>query len=221
MFYSSDGAIYTTIKASRLASIPVWKGNRTLDKNHVDRISKEIKYVKDLNADVFKLLILSENDMPIRYLYDGQHRQTIIKQYFATNYDNEDFDVIISEKICQDESEAIELFKKSNTTKAIQWREDPTLVANTYIDLICKEFNKEKILIKPGKTNRPYLSSDKLREELIKRHVVDWKTTPQEFVLRIREINDQQLELLDTKNLTNSRAKELKFALGMLDFKWI
>ena len=133
MFSSSDGAVFSTISASRLASIEVWKGNRTLDKTHVERITQDLKKVRDLNSDVFKILCVLEDDIPKKYLYDGQHRQAIIKQYFASNFDNDDFDVLISEKICQDESEAIQLFKKSNMTKSIQWKEDPILVANTFV----------------------------------------------------------------------------------------
>ena len=59
------------------------------------------------------------------------------------------------------------------------------------------------------------------REELIKRHVVDWKTTPQEFIERCREINTQQVMELDASILVQKRARELHFALGMLDFAWI
>jgi len=223
MFSSSDGAVFSTISASRLASIEVWKGNRTLDKTHVERITQDLKKVCDLNSDVFKILCVLEDDIPKKYLYDGQHRQAIIKQYFASNFDNDDFDVLISEKICQDESEAIQLFKKSNMTKSIQWKEDPILVANTFVELFTKEFNKDikNLLVRPGKTKRPFISSDRLREELIKRHVVDWKTTPQEFIERCREINNQQVLELDSSIPMQKRARELHFALGMLDFTWI
>ena len=223
MFSSSDGAVFSTISASRLASIEVWKGNRTLDKTHVERITQDLKKVRDLNSDVFKILCVLEDDIPKKYLYDGQHRQAIIKQYFASNFDNDDFDVLISEKICQDESEAIQLFKKSNMTKSIQWKEDPILVANTFVELFTKEFNKDikNLLVRPGKTKRPFISSDRLREELIKRHVVDWKTTPQEFIERCREINNQQVLELDSSIPMQKRDRELHFAFGMLDFTWI
>jgi hypothetical protein len=225
MFYSSDGCVFNTIPASRLASIEVWKGNRTLDKTHVERITRELRKVQDLNADVFKILCILEDDIPKKYLYDGQHRQAIIKEYFASNFNNPDFDVLISEKICQDESEAIQLFKKTNTTKSMEWTNDPILVANTYIEAFTNEFNKNKplkdIVVRTGKTKRPFLSIDTLRDKLIEKNVIDWKTTPQEFIQRCREINEQQVKELDSKNLMQKRAKELNFALGMLEFTWI
>jgi len=223
MFSSSDGSVFSVIPASRLASIEVWKGNRTLDKTHVERITHDLKHVQDLNSDVFKILCISEDEQPKKYLYDGQHRQAIIKHYFSEKFDNPDFDVLISEKVCKDESEAIELFKKSNMTKSIQWKDDPILVANNFVALFTQEFNRDpkNLLVRPGKTKKPYISSDRLREELIKRHVVDWKTTPQEFIERCREINNQQVMELDASILVQKRARELHFALGMLDFSWI
>ena len=223
MFSSSDGSVFSVIPASRLASIEVWKGNRTLDKTHVERISRDLKQVQDLNADVFKILCVIEDEQPKKYLYDGQHRQAVIKEYFSQKFDALDFDVLISEKVCRDESEAIELFKKANMTKSIQWKEDPILVANNFVALFTQEFNRDpkNLLVRSGKTKKPFLSADRLREELIKRHVVDWKTTPQEFIERCREINTQQVMELDASILVQKRARDLHFALGMLDFSWI
>ena len=130
---------------------------------------------------------------------------------------------MVTEKTCDSELEIIEYFKMINTTKSISWREDPILVANTYIEAFLKEFNTDpkKPVIKNGKVNRPYLSVDKLREVLIAKHVVDWRSTPAEFVARCREINDDQLEHLDTSILTNKRAYDLNFSLGMLDYKFV
>jgi hypothetical protein len=144
-----------------------------------------------------------------------------LKRYFEA-LEVPDFDVLIIEKEFSDEPEMIEYFKIINQTKSILWKDDPVMVANTFVSLLCKEFNKDpkKPLIKPGKTNKPYLSADRVREVLIQRHVVDWKQTPQEFVLRCREINDSNLDL-DMSVTSNKRAKELKFALGVMDFAWM
>jgi hypothetical protein len=223
MFTSGDKSVWNEISASRLCSIPVWKGNRILDDQHVKRISDDLKSIESLNSDIFKVFIIQEDDGLKRYLYDGQHRQAIIKNYFSSNYESKDFIVIVSEKLCLNESEAIELFKRSNATKSMQWKEDPMLVANNYVELLCREFNRDpkRLLIRSGKTNKPYLSSDRIREVLVQRHVEIWKTTPQEFVIRCREINDEQLTTIDSSSLSNKRAKELKFSLGVLDFSWI
>ena len=103
------------------------------------------------------------------------------------------------------------------------WREDPVLAANKYIAPFLKEFNKDpkKPVIRAGKVNRPYMSVDRLREVLIEKHVVEWRTTPFEFVARCREINDSELEKLDMSVTLSKRAKEINFSLGLLDFKFL
>jgi len=222
MFSFNDGSILQKYPARYLLALEIWNGNRLRDENHISRINNSLDSVKDLDKSPYTLAIINVDGQQRKYIIDGQHRITVLKRYFEA-LDVPDFEVLIIEKQFNDEYEIIEYFKKLNQTKSILWREDPVMIANQYVELICREFNKDpkKLLIKPGKTNKPYLSSDRLREALIQRHVVEWKTTPQEFVIRCREINDTQLEELDTSINTNKRAKELKFVLGILDFTWI
>jgi len=222
MFRSSDGSTWGQISASRLSAIEIWKGNRILDESHVARISESISSIKDLSLNPFRVVTVTEDGETTRYIIDGQHRISILKKYF-TDPTVEDFDVVVIEIECSDESEIIDYFKIINTTKSMQWREDPVIVANKYIQAFCKEFNKDpkKPVVKIGKTNRPFLSVDKLRDALIQRHVVDWGITPAEFLDRCIENNDKYLQNLDTKIPMNKKAKELGFSLGLLDFKWI
>jgi hypothetical protein len=65
------------------------------------------------------------------------------------------------------------------------------------------------------------MSVDRLREVLIEKHVIEWRTTPIEFVARCRQINDDALENIDTTVSVNKRAKEMNFSLGLLDFKFL
>lgn len=222
MITMDDGSKWIKMSASRLSIIPIWKGNRIIDQNHTARINNSISSIQELAISPYRIVLVKEDGIEHRYIVDGQHRVQILKRYF-TNHTSEDFNVLVNERECFDESSIIEYFKVINTTKSIQWKEDPILVANKYIDLFTKEFNKDirKPLIKTGKTNRPYLSIDKLRDVLISKNIVDWKTTPEEFVIRCREINDQQLNELDLKVHVNKRAKDLGFSLGVIEFSWI
>lgn len=221
-FKFNDGSILLTYPARYLLALETWNGNRLRDDNHISRINNSLDSVKDLDKSPYTIAIINVDEQQRKYIIDGQHRIAVLKRYFET-LDVPDFEVLIIEKQFNDEYEIIEYFKILNQTKSILWREDPIMIANQYVELICREFNKDskKLLIKVGKTNKPYLSSDRLREALIQRHVFDWKTTPQEFVIRCREINDKYLEDIDTSININKRAKELKFALGILDFTWI
>ena len=222
MFTSVDGSVWKQIPASRLSAIEIWKGNRILDETHVLRISESIISMADLSLNPFRVVSVHEDGETMRYIIDGQHRVSILKKYFM-NPTVEDFYVVVIEKECKDESEIIDYFKIINTTKSIQWKEDPKLASNRYIESFVKEFNKDpkKLCVRTGKTVRPFLSVDKLRDVLIQRHVVDWKSTPAEFAQRCREINDKYLEDIDTSVHANKRAKELKFGLGLLEFNWI
>ena len=217
MFQSSDGSSWKIIPASRLSAIEIWKGNRVLDESHVARISESLHgEIEKVNLNPFRIAVIHEDEGIGRYIIDGQHRVSILKQYF-TNPDAPDFDVVVIEKFCSNESEII------NTTRSIQWKEDPVLVSNRYIDAFLKEFNKDpkKPVVKSGKTNRPFVSVEKLRDALILKHVVDWKTTPAEFVDKCKEVNEIYLATLDTTKLMNKKASDLKFALGLFDFAWV
>jgi hypothetical protein len=220
MFVSSDNSKWNIMLASELCQIPIWNGNRTIDENHITRIESDISSLKHLNLNPYRVAIIEEDGQEHKFIIDGQHRATIL----VRNLDkvkSEDFNVMVLQKKYSNETEIINYFKIFNATKSIPWKEDPKLVANKYVELLIKEFNKKSQFIRAGRTAKPYLSSDRIREALIQRHVVDWKTTPEEFVLRCREINDQQIELIDTTTLNNRRAKELGFVLGILDFKWM
>jgi hypothetical protein len=222
MFTFKDGSVLKKYQASMVCLLEIWNGNRVRDDNHVSRINNSLDTVMSLDRQPYTVALITVDGQERKFVIDGQHRIAVLKRYFEA-LDVSDFEVLVIEKVFADETEIIQYFKILNQTKSIQWREDPVMVANTFVSLLCKEFNKDpkKPLIKPGKTNKPYLSSDRVREALIQRHVVDWKTTPSEFVLRCREINDSHVEEMDTSVLTNKRAKELKFALGVMDFTWM
>jgi hypothetical protein len=222
MFTSADGSVWKKISASRLSAIEIWKGNRILDETHAMRICDSVKSITDLSLNPFRIVVVREDQRLARYIVDGQHRVSILKKYF-TDPEAVDFDVVIIEKQCDTEAEIIEYFKIINMTKSIQWKEDPTLAANRYIEAFCKEFNTnpKKPIVKTGKTVKPFLSIDKLRDALVERHVVEWRTTPEEFASRCREINTQYLAEIDTTVPQNKRAKDLGFGLGLLEFNWI
>jgi hypothetical protein len=211
------------MSARRLAAIPIWKGNRNIDDTHMNRISESInKSITELDISPYRIVTTMEDGEVCNYIIDGQHRISILREYFK-NPDADDFPVIVIEKECESEEDVIKYFDTVNRTKAMYWREDPVLAANKYIAPFLKEFNKDpkKPIISAGKVNRPYMSVDRLREVLIEKHVVEWRTTPIEFVARCRQINDDALENIDTTVSVNKRAKEMNFSLGLLDFKFL
>lgn len=223
MFTSNDGSTWKVMLASRLSAIEIWKGNRVCDDTHVETLSQSLDTnIKNINLNPFRIVSIHDETGIVRYIIDGQHRSKILKKYFM-NPDAEDFEVVVIEKECLNESEIIKLFKIINTSRSIKWKEDPILIANKYIDVLLKEFNidPKKPVIKSGKTIRPYLSVDKLRDILISKHVYDWKLTPFEFLEKAKQSNIYMLEKLEPTKPMVKKAIELKFALGLCDFEWV
>ncbi len=226
LFTFSDGSILRKISARDLVKIPIWKGNRILDHVHKDAIAKSLKQgSKSLDLKPFHIVSypVDEEDTTeiLSFVVDGQHRYSIIKES-----DNQDFDVLVVEKKCESESEVIEYFKILNHTRAIEWKEDPIVVANRYVAALEKAFNtgKEK-RIRTKATHRPYLYVDTLREEVKKRKIGFSGKTPEDFVVFAKAKNEQELQRLRSKapkETMEERAVALEFCLALdPKFKWL
>jgi hypothetical protein len=166
----SDKSILKRISAKTLVGIPVWRGNRHIDMNHVNQIKNDIgDDIQKLDKTVFHVVIYNEDNKLQKYLVDGQHRKSVIQSYFEENFCIPDFDVLVIEKKVEDESEAIEYFNTINNVKP-QHDDDINNMVNKYIKALEDKFNKDKknILIKPvdKTTKRPFLSSALLRKVL-------------------------------------------------------
>ena len=196
-FKTTDDSLYLVIPARTFAQYHVWKGNRVIDMGHVDRIREGVKgNIPLLNSNPFRLALIKDEDgIEMRYIIDGQHRAFLIKEYFQRP-DAIDFNVLVAGKRFMNEDDIIDYFKLINTTKSIPWKEDPILCANTYIAAVMKQFNTDPKfpLIRAGKTMRPFMSADKLRDALISKHVHDWKKGPVEFAEECVTKNEEKTE---------------------------
>lgn len=226
LFTFSDGSILRKMPARDLIKIPIWKGNRILNLDHKDSIVKTLKNgVKSLDLKPFHIVSypVEEDDLEqtLSYVVDGQHRHSIIKES-----ETQDFDVLVIEKKCESETEVIEYFKILNHTRAIEWKEDPILLANKYIAALEKAFNigKEK-RIRHKATHRPYMYVETLREELLKRKIGCTGKTPEEFVLFAQKSNHTMLDSLKEKanrEPMEERALNLEFCLALdTKYKWL
>lgn len=188
------------MNARDLSRLPIWKGNRFIDHEHRASIKAKIgRNIKALDLKPYHIVTYKREDENgdqqfVSEIVDGQHRAAIIKSYyeneaelFDLNEFPEDFNVLVVDKKCETEQDIIEYFKVLNTTKAIEWREDPVLVANKYLDALLTRFNGgKKNRIRQGKTRYPYVSVDTLREEMIRRRIgVEMRETPEEYAERI------------------------------------
>jgi hypothetical protein len=219
LFTFSDGSILRKMAARDLVKIPIWKGNRILNQEHKESIAKSLKQgVKSLDLKPFHIVSypVEDEETPeiLSFVVDGQHRHSILKET-----DGIDFDVLVVEKKCDSESEVVEYFKILNNTRAIEWKEDPIVVANRYIVALEKAFNtKKEKRIRVKSTHRPYLYVDTLRDELIKRKIGFSGKTPEEFVLFAKRKNEEELLRIGEKPLREpmeERALGIQFCLAL------
>ena len=227
-----NGSSLRLMSAKELVTIPIWKGNRIMDKEHSDKIGSEIDDIRLLDSG-YHIIIIKEKDAngaPISqpYIIDGQHRAHILKNHFANNLCEPDFKVVITEKRVDSETEAINYFTAVNNVKPQKWDVDPAITINNYIVELEKRFNSKTTKLIRQTTRRPYMAIDKLREALGK--VPRLSSRPkdiQDFGRRALEKNEALIKnagMLILANNKNSKyyeeASKIKFMLAV-DFGWI
>ena len=219
--------------ARDLISIEVWHGNRILNQEHKKQIFESLKQgVRGLDLKPFHIIRYPSEDEVTgeqtfkTYIIDGQHRTSILKDAYLANPDSLSFDLLVVERSCSSEEEAIEYFKILNQTRAIEWKEDPKLLANKFISPFEREFNKGKIkMVRPHGCHRPYLSTDKLRDAIIRYKIYEKGKKPVEFVSFARQKNREFCEYfhaLGEKEKLIERALAIEFCLALDEqFKWM
>lgn len=99
----SDGSILKVISSRDLVAIPIWKGQRIMDKEHATQIKKSVaNNISSLDSG-FSIIKYKEETTDGRiiessYLIDGQHRASVIRDYYETTVCEPDFPVTVTEK---------------------------------------------------------------------------------------------------------------------------
>ena len=223
-----DGSRLVILRARELIDIPVWQGNRIIDHAHVAQIGSGVATVQtlDFGYRLVRCPVIDAGGANVWavYLVDGQHRHAVLRAHFAGELCAADFDVVVLVKDVATEMEIIEYFNTLNTVKPILWS-DPNLVVNLYLQGLEGEFNKGKtILLRKGATCRPYLSVDKVREQLTirARRLVANRAAVAAFVARVRAWNEEGVRRADVEMLALpekeaerlSKAAKLRFVLA-------
>ena len=219
----NDGSILKKTTIQSLLKVPNWKGNRILDERHASKLGELIEDKRMLDKGYF-VIVIDETDArgmptPQRYIVDGQHRLSILRETFMLG----DFPVTVTEKHVSSETEAIEYFNSINSSKPIQWEEDPMMVVNRFLFALEREFNvglkKSDLLIRNSKTVRPFLCIDDIRQALVP--IVDRLKgmKPAEFAANVRAWNkrrltDLELAVSQTPDSMSEKCIARKFALA-------
>ena len=168
------------------------------------------------------------------YLIDGQHRASVLREFYEESMCEPGFDVTVTERTVESEADAIDYFNKINNVKVQQWAIDPNLLINNYIRALELAFNKHRgaPLIRPGKTKRPYLSSDSIRSALVAHAHLLTKGdgAVAKFVAasdaynakRLHQLSIELLQSKSSKDTLKESAIKANFALAYDDTKeWV
>jgi len=195
LYTYTDGSKLYKMSAKALLQVPIWKGNRNIDMNHVANIKESIEdnvILLDSGYKTIQYFEYDSNNEPNKrtYIVDGQHRLSVVGSYFEKNPDAPDFFITVTQIKVDSESDVINYFNKINNVKPLHYEEDPNMIINKYIQALCKHFNKGIITIRSGATKRPYLSIDKLREVLRKKVNELKNMSVDKFVTKCNEMNE-------------------------------
>jgi len=210
-----------------LIALPIWKGQRILDRTHSDSIKTAVgSNVQSLDSGYSIVKYKEETTdgtfVVSSYLIDGQHRASVIRDYYKETICEPDFNITVVEKEVETETDAIEYFNKINNVKAQQWRMDPNLIINNYISALEKAFNKDKKCLRIRKaTLRPYLCSEKLREAFIAntKLLKNSNDAITKFVNNVLKYNKELIAKFSL-DLTQEDNKESKLKQRALDIKF-
>jgi len=213
----NDGSILKIMTARELVALPTWKGQRILDKAHSESIKTSVGVkVQSLDSGYsivkYKEETTDGSSVISTYLIDGQHRASVIRDFYLNTVCEADFNVTVMEKTVESESEAIEYFNKINNVKAQQWRMDPNLIINNYISALEKVFNKNKKcpLIRTSNV-RPYLCVGNLRDTLANntRLLKPSKEAVEKFVEAVVKYNKEMVTKFSL-DMTQASEKDVK-----------
>lgn len=232
LYTFSDGSTLRLIDAKELSSLDIWHSQRTLDQNHKQTIQKQVNNkIQALDGSLYHIVRYppdEEGEHDICRIIDGQHRASVLKDYYQTaGTEARQFQVLVKEKLCKTEEEAIQYFKILNNTKAIEWKEDPKLVATRYMNSLLVAFDNEKTkFFRINKTKRPFVQIEKLQAIFVNRRIgIGMKITPEEFAQKALAWNEAKIDHILTqasRTTVEDHALGLGFTLGLDEnFGWL
>lgn len=202
-----DGSSLMLSTVYNLMKIPNWRGNRILDTDHAKKLQSTVENVQLLDKGYY-VIVVPETDaggnvIEQRYIVDGQHRLSILKEARETGF-FPDFPVTYIEKVVESESEAIEYFNTINSMKPMPPQDEdstPETVINRCIVALEKEFNTSKKktdwCLRATETRRPFLCVHDIRPLLHSNMGRLRLVKPTEFARRVRAWNDKKVEEIE------------------------
>jgi hypothetical protein len=170
-FTFTDGSQLITAPARWFIQQPVWEANRTLDPDHALDLERTIKDPTTIQGPFSVVAYKDEEGKPVLRIIDGQHRQEVLRRYFAAHTEAPDFQVLVRRYQIEGYEEAARIFSEINHAKPIQYRGSDTERLHAIVAALRRHFISERAngsivaMIRPG-CNRPALSTEKLEEAI-------------------------------------------------------
>lgn len=229
LFTFTDGSTLHQISARRLAAIPVWEGNRTLDEEHVAELTRAIKNPHDIQGPFAVVEYPDDEGKPQRKIIDGQHRREVLVRHFATCVETPvpDFPVLARLYKIADHAAAVSLFQIINNAKPMVYKGSPTERLHEFSEALRRHcvFDKGRTglvaLIRPCSTMRPFLSVEHL-EDALKRYRIHERTDLTPAALIDHAMGMNEFYAADPAGIPGrftqtslAKAAELGFYLGL------
>jgi hypothetical protein len=227
IFSYADGSHLHKLSAKGFISrFPVWEANRTMDETHVSDLEAAIQTPTEIQGPFSVITYHDEENKQQNRVIDGQHRQEVLRRYFARNQAANDFDVLVRRYQIKDHAAAIAIFQKINHAKPMVYKGSSTERLHEFVTALKRHFIGEKAdgsvvaLVRPS-CNRPFLSTEIL-EEALKSYKIHERTdlTTEKLIAHAESMNAfyaedmKRINARFTKN-TLDRAIEYGFFLGL------
>jgi hypothetical protein len=169
-FTFNDGSRLIPVSAHWFVGQTVWEANRTLDPDHALDLERSIADPTTIQGPFSIVSYKDEEGKPVLRVIDGQHRQEVIRRYFAATA-APDFQVLVRRYQINNYDEAAAIFAQINHAKPIQYRGSETERLHAIVSALKRQFIVERTggsmvaMIRPS-CNRPALSTEHLETAL-------------------------------------------------------
>lgn len=226
-FQFTDGSQLIPTSAKWFVNQTVWEANRTLDADHALELERTVTDPRTLQGPFTMVAYPAEDGSIQLRVLDGQHRQEVIRRYFAAHTEADDFQILVRRYQIAGHDEAVAIFKQINHAKPILYRGSDTERLHDIVSALRRQFIHVRpsghalALIRPS-CNRPALSVEHL-EAALQLYEVHRRTdlTPADVVAHAEATNNwiaadpaKRVQTRVTQTILD-RATEYGFFLGL------
>ena len=171
-FKYTDGSRLIESTATWLVKQTVWEANRTLDLNHVTDLEATIQNKTEIQGPFTVISYPDETTgQPMLRIVDGQHRQEVLRRYFAADPTTTDFSILVRHYQIASHDDAVRIFAQINHAKPMVYRGSVTERLHAIVTALKREFiadgphGRLVSLVRPA-CNRPFLNTEHLEAAL-------------------------------------------------------